>query len=55
MTDPRFVPDGRSNRERMLVQIGPNVQLLTATHPVDPEPRRAKWKSAKPITIGSNA
>ncbi|SRR6266487_18163 len=37
------------------VQIGPNVQLLTATHPVDAELRRAKWESAKPITIGNNA
>lgn len=36
------------------VQIGPNVQLLTATHPIDAELRRAKWESAKPITIGDN-
>ncbi|WP_449060717.1 sugar O-acetyltransferase [Planomonospora algeriensis] len=36
------------------VQIGTNVQLLTPTHPVDPEPRRAKWEAAKPITIGDN-
>jgi maltose O-acetyltransferase len=36
------------------VQIGPNVQLLTPTHPVEPEPRRAKWESAEPITIGDN-
>ena len=36
------------------VQIGPNVQLLTATHPVEPEPRRAKWEGSKPITIGNN-
>jgi maltose O-acetyltransferase len=36
------------------VQIGPNVQLLTATHPVEPAPRRAKWESARPITIGDN-
>ncbi|WP_405091107.1 sugar O-acetyltransferase [Micromonospora sp. NBC_01392] len=36
------------------VQIGPNVQLLTATHPVEPEARRAKWEAAKPITIGDN-
>lgn len=36
------------------VQIGPNVQLLTPTHPVDAEPRRAKWEAAKPITIGDN-
>ncbi len=36
------------------VQIGPNVQLLTPTHPVDPGPRRDKWESAQPITIGDN-
>jgi len=36
------------------VQLGPNVQLLTPTHPVDPEPRRAKWEAAQPITIGDN-
>ena len=35
------------------VQIGPNVQLLTPTHPVDPEPRRQKWEAAPPITIGN--
>ncbi|HEY0699254.1 MAG TPA: sugar O-acetyltransferase [Micromonospora sp.] len=36
------------------VQIGPNVQLLTATHPLEPGPRRDKWESAKPIVIGDN-
>jgi maltose O-acetyltransferase len=36
------------------VQIGPNVQLLTPTHPLDPEQRRAKWESSAPITIGDN-
>ena len=36
------------------VQIGPNVQLLTPTHPVAPEPRRAKWEAAEPIAIGDN-
>ena len=36
------------------VQIGPNVQLLTATHPLEPQPRRDKWESAAPITIGDN-
>ncbi|WBB79331.1 sugar O-acetyltransferase [Micromonospora sp. WMMD882] len=35
-------------------QFGPNVQLLTPTHPVEPEPRRAKWEAAAPITIGDN-
>jgi maltose O-acetyltransferase len=36
------------------VQMGPNVQLLTATHPVDAELRRAKIEGAKPITIADN-
>ena len=36
------------------VQIGPNVQLLTPTHPVAAEPRRAKWEAAAPIVIGDN-
>ncbi|ADG73232.1 galactoside O-acetyltransferase [Cellulomonas flavigena DSM 20109] len=35
-------------------QIGPNVQLLTPTHPVDPEPRRDKLEAAEPITLGDN-
>lgn len=37
------------------VQIGPHVQLLTPTHPVDAERRRAKLESAAPIAIGDNA
>jgi len=37
------------------VQIGPYVQLLTATHPLEPGPRRDKWESAQPIVIGDNA
>ncbi|WP_255581929.1 sugar O-acetyltransferase [Cupriavidus sp. AU9028] len=36
------------------VQIGPNVQLLTPTHPVDPAPRQQKWEAAEPIVIGDN-
>jgi maltose O-acetyltransferase len=36
------------------VQIGPYVQLLTPTHPVEPAPRREKWEAALPITIGDN-
>ncbi len=36
------------------VQIGPNVQLLTPTHPVDPDLRRDKWEAAEPIAIGDN-
>jgi maltose O-acetyltransferase len=35
-------------------QLGTRVQLLTASHPIDPEPRRAGWEYAKPITIGDN-
>jgi maltose O-acetyltransferase len=35
-------------------QLGPNVQLLTAYHPTEPEPRRAKLETAAPITIGDN-
>lgn len=35
-------------------QIGPNVQLLPPTHPVEPQPRRDKIESGKPITIGDN-
>ncbi|MDX2161922.1 MAG: sugar O-acetyltransferase [bacterium] len=36
------------------VQFGPNVQLLTPTHPLDPEQRRAKLEAAEPITIANN-
>jgi maltose O-acetyltransferase len=36
------------------VQIGPNVQLLTPTHPVDPALRRERWEAAEPIAIGDN-
>ncbi len=36
------------------VQIGPSVQLLTPTHPVDAGLRRAKWESAEPISIADN-
>jgi maltose O-acetyltransferase len=36
------------------VQIGPNVQLLTAFHPTEPGPRRDKWEAARPIVIGDN-
>lgn len=37
------------------VLMGPNVQLLTAGHPLDAERRRAKWEFGKPIVIGDNA
>jgi maltose O-acetyltransferase len=36
------------------VQIGPYVQLLTPTHPLEPAQRRAKWEAAEPIGIGDN-
>jgi maltose O-acetyltransferase len=35
-------------------QLAPRVQLLTATHPVDPAARRAGWESGAPIAIGDN-
>ena len=35
-------------------QIATNVQLLAATHPVDPAPRREGWEYGEPITIGDN-
>lgn len=36
------------------VQIGPNVQLLTPTHPLDPQQRRDKLEAGKPIVIADN-
>lgn len=35
-------------------QLGPGVQLLTPTHPLDPERRRQGWEGAEPITVGRN-
>lgn len=35
-------------------QIGTRVQLLTATHPVDPVARRAAWEFGAPIAIADN-
>lgn len=35
-------------------QIGPNVNILTPTHPIDPAPRRAGVEAAEPIVIGNN-
>ncbi|NEP16738.1 MAG: sugar O-acetyltransferase [Leptolyngbya sp. SIO4C1] len=37
------------------VKIGPNVQLLTATHPIEPEPRRAKWEGSNVVAVGNPA
>jgi maltose O-acetyltransferase len=36
------------------VLFGPNVQIYTATHPVDAEERRQWLEFAKPITIGDD-
>ncbi|WP_026924836.1 DapH/DapD/GlmU-related protein [Glycomyces arizonensis] len=35
-------------------RIGPNVQLLTPTHPLEPGPRRDGFEAARPITLGDN-
>ena len=35
-------------------QIGPRVQILTATHPVDPAARAEGWESGAPIRIGDD-
>ncbi|AYY15125.1 sugar O-acetyltransferase [Actinobacteria bacterium YIM 96077] len=37
------------------VQIGPYVQLLTPTHPLDAGERLDKWEGADPITVENNA
>ena len=34
------------------VQVGPGVELLTPTHPMDAVQRRLGWEAQKPITIG---
>jgi maltose O-acetyltransferase len=36
------------------VQVGPNVQLLTPTHPLEAELRRTRAEAAEPISIGDN-
>lgn len=35
-------------------QIGPNVQLLTPTHPIDPQKRLQKLEAGEPIVIEDN-
>jgi maltose O-acetyltransferase len=35
-------------------QIASGVQLVTATHPIDPAARGAAWEYARPIAIGDN-
>jgi maltose O-acetyltransferase len=37
------------------VLIGPDVQIYTATHPMDATVRRTGFESARPITIGDDA
>ena len=36
------------------VQVGPNVQILTPTHPLNPDVRRSGLEAAEPITIEDN-
>ena len=36
------------------VRIGPNVQLLTPTHPLDPVSRRDGWEGGEPIVVKDN-
>ena len=47
MLDPAAITIGDD------VQMGPNVQLLTATHPIDAAERATGWELARPIVIGS--
>ena len=35
-------------------QIAPRVSILTATHPVEPQPRALGWESGLPVTLGDN-
>ena len=45
----------RDGVEEALLKVADSyVQLLTPTHPLEPELRRAKWEAAEPITIGDN-
>ena len=37
------------------VQIGPNIQLLTPLHPLDPIERRTRHERAEPVHIGDGA
>ena len=36
------------------VQVGPNVQFLTPTHPLEPRARRTRRRGGKPITVADN-
>jgi maltose O-acetyltransferase len=46
--------DGAPIRIGAACQIATRVQLLTATHPIDPEPRRLGWELVAPITLEDN-
>ena len=35
-------------------QVATRIQFLTATHPIDPEPRRLGWETGEPIAIADN-
>jgi maltose O-acetyltransferase len=35
-------------------QLGTRVQLVTATHPLEPGLRRERWEAAEPIEVGDN-
>lgn len=35
-------------------QLGPRVQVLTATHPLDPAERAAGWEAGAPVRIGDD-
>jgi len=37
------------------VQVGPRVQLLTALHPLEPQPRRRGVETAQPVSIADGA
>lgn len=37
------------------VRIGPNVQLLPPTHPLEAAPRKQGWEGGRPIVIEDNA
>jgi maltose O-acetyltransferase len=48
MLDPATIAIGEA------CQIASGVQLLTATHPIDPGPRRIGWEYAEPIVLADN-
>jgi maltose O-acetyltransferase len=55
--DPELVA-ARARARRLIgdqAQLGPGVQLLTATHPLDAAARTAGPELARPITIGPRA